>query len=239
LSIQVGVAGSQGRMGQSVLQVIALDPTLHCLMPIDRSEHLSERLKSSKPDVLIDFTEPLAALEHLELCAQYSIPVVLGVTGFSEAQKRLIQKASLSIPIVFSPNFSLGINVLFQLLGSAAHILNGFKEKGIEVDVAIQETHHKHKKDLPSGTSLSMGEILSVKDYACSRIGDIAGDHTAVFALEGERLEITHRAQNRMIFARGAVVAAKWLKASVRMPGLYTMQDVLNLQPTLKKGVDG
>lgn len=229
MSIKVGVGGSQGRMGQAVLEQLGSDPNMRCALPVDRSVNVLEALKAASVDVWIDFTVPAAALSHLELCVQYQIPMVLGVTGFSEAEKGLIQAASKKIPMVFSPNFSMGINMLFQLLATAQSMLEKFKKMDIAVDVAIQETHHKHKKDMPSGTSLRMGDLLSLgaEDYACSRIGDIAGEHTVIFALEGERFEMTHRAQNRVIFARGAVVAAKWLMQLKPDPGLYDMLDVL------------
>ena len=153
--------------------------------------------------------------------------MVLGVTGFSEAQKVDIQKAAYTIPIVFSPNMSIGVNVSFKLLAFAATLLEPLRAMGINVDVAIQEIHHKHKKDAPSGTALRMGQILSASDYAVSRVGDVLGDHTAMLAFQGERIEIRHHTENRMIFAKGALTAAKWLMNTKPKPGLYDMQDVL------------
>lgn len=225
--MKMGIGGSQGRMGRLILSTLLLDSTADCALQIDRSVDLGERLKACNLDVFIDFTEPEAAIRHLELCCQYHLPLVLGVTGFSDAQKSLIAKASTLIPIVFSPNFSLGIHLTFKLLEHAADILKTFREKGIEVDIGIQEMHRKYKKDKPSGTSLRMGTILSTDDYACFRMGDVVGEHSIIFALEGERIEITHRAQDRVVFAKGAVTAAKWLGEVKPKPGLYDMQDVL------------
>lgn len=225
--LKVGVGGSEGRMGKSLIGVIALDSEVQCVLPIDRSCDLETGLKQSDIDVFIDFTEPSAAIRHLELCCQYRLPLVLGVTGFSSDQKEKIQKAAIHIPIVFSPNFSLGINLTFKLLEYTASLLKTFKTLNIPVDIAIQEMHHKHKKDKPSGTSKRMGEIISAEDYISCRIGDIVGEHSVILAFEGERIEITHHAQDRLIYAKGAMIAAKWLGTHKPNPGLYDMQKIL------------
>lgn len=183
-------------------------------------------------DVFIDFSGPEALAEHLKLCSERKQSMVIGVTGLNEAHKAQLIKASKIIPIVYSPNMSIGINVTFKLLQVAAEALNE------NVGVSIHEIHRLNKKDAPSGTALVMSEIIANawgKDLpipeinmASSRVGDIRGEHTVLFALEDERLEIIHRAENRMSFARGAIRAAKWVVH--QSPGLYDMQDVLSLK---------
>ncbi|MEZ5490364.1 MAG: 4-hydroxy-tetrahydrodipicolinate reductase [Gammaproteobacteria bacterium] len=195
-------------------------------------------------DVLIDFTAPEASLEHLALCQRHGKGIVIGTTGFSDPQKQVIAAAAEQIPVVFAPNMSVGVNVCLKLLQAAASAL------GDEVDVEIVEAHHRHKKDAPSGTALRMGEVIAntlgrdlgevavygregitgerdrkTIGFATVRAGDIVGDHTVIFAGQGERLEITHRASSRMTFAAGAVRAAAWL--GDKQPGLYGMDDVL------------
>lgn len=234
--IKVGVGGSNGHMGSLIIQALEEDPKTECTAKIDRLHSL---LSFTNPlDVFIDFTSPDAVMDHLKICAERRYPMVIGVTGFSDAQKQEIKNAVKSIPIVFSPNMSIGINLCYKLLELAAKILKG------EGEVAIHEVHHKRKKDMPSGTALRMGEIISESltdlnplntsntatpvHFASSRVGEIMGDHTVLFALEGERIEIVHRTQSRMIYAKGAVMAAKWLLD--KRPGLYDMQDVLQLR---------
>lgn len=198
-------------------------------------------------DVLIDFTRPDATLPLLEKCAAKGIKMVIGTTGFDDAGKAAIQAAAQKHAIVFAANFSVGVNLTFHLLDTVARVLNdGY-------DIEIIEAHHRHKIDAPSGTALRMGEIIaratgrSLKDcavygreghtgarkpetigFATVRAGDIVGEHTALFAAEGERVEITHKASSRMTFAAGAVRAALWLHD--RETGLYDMQDVLGLK---------
>ena len=179
-------------------------------------------------DILIDFTTPQASLAHLKICEEAQKKWVIGTTGFTLQERQLIAKASESISIVFSPNMSRGVHLTLQLLKEAA------KKLGKEADIHILETHHRHKVDAPSGTALKMQQVITsscapqVKEVACSsvRAGDIAGDHTVVFAWEGERLEITHRAANRTPFALGALTAARWLAS--KPAGLYSMEDVLS-----------
>lgn len=198
-------------------------------------------------DVLIDFTRPEGTLKHLEICRASGRAMVIGTTGFTEDQKRVIRDAAKEIPVVFAPNMSVGVNLCLKLLDLAARVL------GDEVDVEVIEAHHRHKVDAPSGTALRMGEVVAHalgRDLAeCAvygrqgttgerdrksigfetiRAGDIVGEHTVMFAGPGERVEITHKASSRMTFARGAVRAADWLKG--RGAGLYDMQDVLDLR---------
>lgn len=198
-------------------------------------------------DVLIDFTHPGVTLQNLALCRKAGKAMVIGTTGFTAEQKLTLLEASKEIPIVFAANFSVGVNLCLKLLDTAARVL------GDEVDIEIIEAHHRHKVDAPSGTALRMGEVVAqalgrdleevavygregqtgARDrqtigFATVRAGDVVGDHTVLFASEGERVEITHKASSRMTFAKGAVRAALWLKD--KQPALYDMQDVLELR---------
>jgi 4-hydroxy-tetrahydrodipicolinate reductase len=198
-------------------------------------------------DVLIDFTRPEACLEKIELCVANNKAIVIGTTGFSDEQKTLINAAANKIPVVFAPNMGIGVNVTLKLLELAA------KAIGSSVDIEVIEAHHKHKVDAPSGTALKMGEVVAEAmgkqlddcavyaregitgereegtiGFSTIRAGDIVGEHTVMFASEGERIEISHKATNRMTFATGAIRASCWL---VKQPaGLYDMQDVLGLK---------
>jgi 4-hydroxy-tetrahydrodipicolinate reductase len=198
-------------------------------------------------DVLVDFTRPEATLAYLNTCQRAGKKLVIGTTGFDASGKALIASAAREIPIVFAPNMSIGVNLCFKLADLAARVL------GDDADVEIVEAHHRHKVDAPSGTALRLGEVVAtalgrnLKDcavygregttgarnrktigFATIRAGDIVGDHTVMFAGDGERVEITHRASSRMTFARGALRAALWL--ADRPAGLYDMQDVLGLR---------
>jgi 4-hydroxy-tetrahydrodipicolinate reductase len=197
-------------------------------------------------DVLIDFTLPEVMLKNLAFCRKAGKAMVIGATGLDAAQKQLLAEAGKDIPIVFAANFSVGVNLSLKLLEMTARVL------GDDADIEIIEAHHRHKIDAPSGTALRMGEVIAdaldrdlqkvavygreghtgvrkreTIGFATVRGGDVVGDHTVLFACEGERLEITHKASSRMTFAKGAVRAALWLDA--REPGLYDMQDVLDL----------
>lgn len=205
-----------------------------------------ETLEPVKFDVLIDFTSPGATLENIASCKSAGKAIVIGTTGFSEKELALIGEASKSIAIVMAPNYSVGVNVSFKLLELAAKVL------GEGYDIEISEAHHRHKKDAPSGTALKMGQVVADSlgrdldkvavygregmgeerdsqtiGFATVRAGDVVGDHTVLFAGGGERLEITHKASNRMTFASGAVRAAVWVES--KGPGLYGMEDVLGL----------
>jgi len=197
-------------------------------------------------DVLVDFTRPQPAMMHLQLCLQQNKAMVIGTTGFSAEEKEAISAAAKEIPVVFAPNMSVGVNLCFKLLATAAEVL------GDSVDIEIIEAHHRHKVDAPSGTALGMGEVIAEAlgrdlddcavygregntgererttiGFSTIRAGDIVGEHTVMFASEGERVEITHKASSRATFANGAIRAAKWL--AEQPPGLYSMQDVLGL----------
>ncbi|MBP2848518.1 MULTISPECIES: 4-hydroxy-tetrahydrodipicolinate reductase [Dickeya] len=197
-------------------------------------------------DVFIDFTRPEGTLSHLAFCRQHGKGMVIGTTGFDDAGKAAIQQAAADIGIVFAANFSVGVNVLLKLLEKAAKVMGDY------TDIEIIEAHHRHKVDAPSGTALAMGEAIAgalgrdLKEcavyaregytgerepksigFATIRAGDIVGEHTAMFADIGERIEITHKASSRMTFANGAVRSALWV--SSHNHGLFDMRDVLGL----------
>lgn len=198
-------------------------------------------------DVLIDFTHPSVTLKNLEICRRAGKAMVIGTTGFSPEERQQLEAAAQEIPIVFAANYSVGVNLCLKLLDTAARVL------GDDVDIEIIEAHHRHKVDAPSGTALRMGEVVAnalgrdlqkvavygregqtgarereTIGFATVRAGDVVGDHTVLFAADGERVEITHKASSRMTFAKGAVRSALWLHK--RQPGLYDMQDVLELR---------
>ncbi|MFA5982555.1 MAG: 4-hydroxy-tetrahydrodipicolinate reductase [Methylococcaceae bacterium] len=198
-------------------------------------------------DVLIDFTRPDASLAYIECCRLAGKKIVIGTTGFSDIQKASINQAAQEVPIVFAPNMSVGVNLSLKLLEIAAQVMGSY------TDIEVIEAHHRHKIDAPSGTALRMGEVVAnalgrnLKDcaiygregntgerdrktigFSTIRAGDIVGEHTVMFADEGECLEITHKASSRMTFANGAVRAAVWL--ADKSMGLYDMQDVLSLK---------
>ncbi len=199
-------------------------------------------------DALIDFTIPDATLAALQLCREHGKALVIGTTGFDADGRAAIEQAATEIPIVMAPNYSIGVNLCFSLIEQAARVL------GDDVDVEIFEAHHRDKVDAPSGTAVRMGEILAdtlgrdlasdavygrqgitgprdrrTLGFATMRAGDVVGEHSVWFAGAGERIEITHKASSRMNFARGALRACRWL--SGQGPGLYDMQDVLDLKP--------
>ncbi|MCL5975464.1 MAG: 4-hydroxy-tetrahydrodipicolinate reductase [Gammaproteobacteria bacterium] len=204
-------------------------------------------LATQQSDVIIDFTIPEATMALLPLCAKNQCRPVIGTTGFDETQKQTIQQTADQIASLLAPNMSVGVNLSLKLLDMAARVL------GDSVDIEIIEAHHRHKVDAPSGTALRMGEVVAealgrdLKDcaiygregrtgerdrntigFATVRAGDIVGDHTVLFAAEGERVEITHKASSRMTFAYGAMRASKWLMD--QQTGLFDMQDVLDLR---------
>ncbi|MBN2646538.1 MAG: 4-hydroxy-tetrahydrodipicolinate reductase [Thiotrichales bacterium] len=198
-------------------------------------------------DVLIDFTTPTTTVQNLAFCAQHGKKMVIGTTGFDAAGLAAIEQAAQKTAIIFAANYSVGVNLCLKLLKQAAEVLNdGY-------DIEVIEGHHRHKVDAPSGTALRMGQVVAdalgrdlqtcavygregitgARDpntigFATVRAGDIVGDHTVLFATEGERVEITHKASSRMTFAKGAARACDWLVD--KSTGLYDMQDVLNLR---------
>jgi 4-hydroxy-tetrahydrodipicolinate reductase len=266
MSFNVAIAGASGRMGKILIEAIvgapdmrlgaALDRAGSPLLGRDAGEALGTALGVTVVDdlaalrgmrALIDFTRPEATLRHLDACKAHGVPLVIGTTGFDAAGKAAIADAARVVPIVFAPNMSVGVNLVFKLLDMAARVL----DEGY--DIEIVEAHHRHKVDAPSGTALRMGEVIahalgrdlkecavygregvtgerqaSTIGFATVRGGDIVGDHTALFATLGERVEISHKASSRMTFALGALRAARFLQG--RRDGLFDMQDVLGLR---------
>ena len=239
------IHGSKGRMGQSLIRCAAEDPELSVAAEVDAGDDFTAALAGC--DAVIDFTHAPATAGIAEATAAAGKILVIGTTGHSDDDRSRIAAASQKIPIVFAPNFSIGVNTLFWLTRKAAEIL------GPDFDLEVVEMHHRLKKDSPSGTARRLAEILAdVRglDYAkdvrhgregmvgartpteigmhAIRGGDVVGDHTVIFAQTGERVELTHKASSRETFAKGALRAAKW---AVSQPaGLYDMQDVLGLR---------
>ena len=208
---------------------------------------ISDRLDAESFDILIDFTHPTATTHHLDFCLQHGRKLVIGTTGCDSALEQKMSRASEDIAIVYAPNMSIGVNLCLKLLQTAAEVL------GDSVDIEVIEAHHRNKVDAPSGTALKMGQVIAdalgrdlkdcavygregqtgVRDRATIgfetiRAGDIVGEHTVLFAAEGERIEISHKASNRMTFAHGAIRACRWL--ADRQTGIYSMQDVLGFK---------
>ena len=261
------ITGASGRMGRALIEAAleaegaslsgATVRSSSTLVGADVGElvgqgHRSAPIQSnldafaSSSPVVIDFTTIDATLDHLQWCVTQGVPCVIGTTGFSDAQEMMIAEAGATIPVVYAPNFSVGVNVVFDLLDRASRVF------GDSVDIEVIEAHHRHKVDAPSGTALAMGRVVANAldrdlnqvavygregqtgarprgqiGFATVRAGDVVGDHTVLFAAEGERVEITHKASSRRTFANGAVRAAIW--ASKQQPGLYSMRDVLGL----------
>lgn len=268
MSIRIAVTGAAGRMGKTLIEAVHNMPGTELTAAIERPDSsligadagelagigklgviLVDNIDSvlDRFDVLIDFTAPVATQRNAEACARAGNKVVIGTTGFTAEQRAAVVATADETAICMASNFSTGVNLCFKLLELAARVL------GEESDIEIYEAHHRHKVDAPSGTALSMGEVVAktlgrdlrkvavygregqtgARDrqtigFATVRAGDIVGDHTVMFAAEGERVEITHKASSRMSFARGAVRAACWL--ADKEQGLFDMQDVLGLK---------
>jgi 4-hydroxy-tetrahydrodipicolinate reductase len=263
--VKIAIPGAAGRMGQELVRTCQHTGGVETGAASEHSESraigrdsgeiagveangvlISDSLDAEAFDVLVDFTRPQPAMQHLALCLQENKAMVIGTTGFSVEEKKRIAATATKIPVVFAPNMSVGVNLCFKLLATAAEVL------GDSVDIEIIEAHHRHKVDAPSGTALGMGEVIAETlgrnlddcaiygregntgarnrttiGFSTIRAGDIVGEHTVMFASEGERIEITHKASSRATFANGAVRAASWLVN--QSPGFYTMQDVLGL----------
>lgn len=264
--INIAIAGSSGRMGRTLIEVISQAPDMRLSAALDRAGStflgkdageligaacgtlLTDSLEAlDGSHALIDFTRPEGTLAHLAYCRAKKINLVIGTTGFTPEQKQIISDASRDIGIVFAPNMSVGVNIVFKLLEQAAKVLNdGY-------DIEIIEAHHRHKVDAPSGTALRMGEVVadalgrnlaecavygregvtgernpSTIGFSTIRGGDIVGDHSVLFAGIGERIEISHKSSSRATFAMGALRAARFLAG--KSSGLYDMQDVLRLR---------
>ncbi|MDX2321272.1 MAG: 4-hydroxy-tetrahydrodipicolinate reductase [Moritella sp.] len=267
-AVRIAVMGCNGRMGRTILEAIQdSDGAAVVGAAIERPEcnflgadvgelaglgSLGVKVVSSLAevaddfDVIVDFTAIDATLKHLEFAVANGKKIVIGTTGFSDEQKQLIHAAGKSTGVVFAPNMSVGVNVMFKLLEMAAKVMGDY------TDIEIIEGHHRHKVDSPSGTALGMGEVIAdtlgrdlkkvavygregftgerereTIGFSTIRAGDLVGEHTAMFADIGERIEITHKASSRMTFAKGAIRASVWVFNKEQ--GLYTMQDVLEL----------
>jgi 4-hydroxy-tetrahydrodipicolinate reductase len=225
-SVRVALIGARGRMGQTILELAKSDPKIDIVAQCDLGDAIAPTFKDC--DVAIDFSNASAIQEVCRAASQNRRALVIGTTGHSAEQGQLIEKTSKTVPIVFASNFSVGVNALFALTRRAAKILgSGFKPE-------IVETHHTKKKDAPSGTAKTLGDILRTEfsldiPIESIREGDIVGEHTVTFIGPSERLELTHRAGSREIFAGGALRAAIWVVG--KKPGLYSMQDVLGIAP--------
>lgn len=265
--IKVGVFGANGRMGRVLIDAsyqhaeVALGFASvregSSFSGLDAGElaGISKQYINTKPlsddlanlvDVIIDFTLPNALENNLKYAIQHQKPIIIGTTGLSAEQLVLIDEAAKDIPIVFAANYSVGVNLMLNLVGVAAKVM------GKNADIEILEAHHRFKKDAPSGTAMAIGERIAdvlnrdltkcaiygregetgerdsqTIGFATIRAGDIVGEHTAYFATLGERIEITHKASNRLTFANGALTAALWIKDKPK--GLYSMQQVLGL----------
>lgn len=266
--IKVMVAGVGGRMGSRIIAALegqddiilsgAFEKKGHRVVGQDAGEIAGvgkkelivvDRLEEivGAGDVIIDFTVPEATLQHVKVAVTYDRAMVIGTTGMNAEQKEILEKAARKVPIVFAPNTSVGVNLLFKVLSDVAPIL------GDAYDVEIVETHHRYKKDAPSGTARKMAEVIAAAldrnleevvvhgrsgmvgerkqneiGVFSMRGGDVVGEHTVTFAGLGDRVEFTHRAHSRNTFAQGALRAAKWVAG--RVPGLYDMMDVLGLK---------
>ena len=239
------ITGARGRMGEALLRCAGQFPQVDIVGRIDLGDDLRQVIDGG--DVVVDFTFHESTVSFAHVCATHKKAMVIGTTGHSEAQQRELTDISREVPMVWTSNFSTGMNVLFWLTRRAAETL------GPDYDLEIIEMHHRLKKDAPSGTAATLAQILAgarrqtleqVARYGrrgdvgartaaeiglhSLRGGDVVGDHTVIFAGTGERVELTHKASSRDTFARGALRAAQWLAG--REPGLYDMQDVLGLK---------
>ena len=224
--VRVLLVGAAGRMGRTVVDLAKIDPKIEIVAQCDLGDPIELAMKNC--DVAVDFSHVDAIDEICRAASQYGKSLVIGTTGHSQQQRSMIQQTAQSLPIVFASNFSVGVNVLFWLTRKAAELL------GRDFDPEIVETHHKMKKDAPSGTAKTLAEVLKTVQKIQNEIpiqsireGEVVGEHTVIFSGPSERLELTHRAASREIFARGTLRAANWIMG--KPPGLYSMQDVLGL----------
>ncbi|MAP17065.1 MAG: 4-hydroxy-tetrahydrodipicolinate reductase [Verrucomicrobiales bacterium] len=242
--INILVTGSNGRMGKAIIDCASNHDEVVISKGIDLGDSLDDHLDDC--DIVIDFSTHTFTEELVDKCSEKGKPIVIGTTGHTDEELNLIQSATKIIPIVMAPNYSIGVNTLFWLTRKATKIL------GSDFDLEVVEMHHRLKIDAPSGTARKLGEILAettgvsyAKDTLHGRHGivgertkkeigmhsmrggDVVGDHTVIYANDGERVELTHKASSRNTFANGSLHAAKWVHG--RSPGLYDMQDVLDL----------
>lgn len=221
--VNIVVAGARGRMGRTIVNLAREDKAIKLSGEVDLDDDLASALK--KADCLVDFTLAKAAIGNMEIAVSLKKAMVVGTTGFNGEEIKKIEKAARSIPIVLSPNMSVGVNLLFGLVGEVAQKL------GPDYDIEITESHHNKKRDAPSGTAKKLAAEIEKQGRKVPihsiRAGDIVGDHTVLYAGCGERIEITHRAHSREAFAAGALKAAKWIMN--KKPGLYSMREVLGV----------
>jgi 4-hydroxy-tetrahydrodipicolinate reductase len=242
---RVLIVGSKGRMGQALIRLAQLDPKLELTAGVDKDDNVLDFI--DRCDVPIEFAHHSLSGALAKTAADHGKGLVIGTTGHTAEERQAITTVAQRIPIVFAPNFSVGVNLLFFLTQIAAETL------GDDYDEEVVEMHHRQKLDAPSGTARRLGEILAeasggtyedltihgrhgdvgarpkrVIGMHALRGGDVVGDHTVHFSTVGERLELTHRASSRDTFASGALRAAQWVRA--QKPGLYSMQDVLGLK---------
>ncbi|HEX4139412.1 MAG TPA: 4-hydroxy-tetrahydrodipicolinate reductase [Candidatus Methylacidiphilales bacterium] len=242
---RVVIVGAKGRMGEALVRLAKLDPRLELAAAVDKGDDVAKAIAGA--DAVIEFAHHGVTPEIAKFAAEKGKALVIGTTGHTDAERQAIAAAAEKIPVVFAPNFSVGVNLLFYLTRIAAQTL------GENYDQEVVEMHHRQKLDAPSGTARRLGEILAEADGGsydeltmhgrhgdvgarpkrqigmhALRGGDVVGDHTVHFANIGERIELTHRASSRDTFASGALRAAIW--AGAQKPGLYSMQDVLGLR---------
>lgn len=228
--MRICIIGSSGRMGLELIKLISQNSDLTLSGEINNSTQDSEALNYlDKSDIIIDFSLPNSTQKYLKMAVDKKIAYVIGTTGFNEEQEKLIQQTAQKIAIVKSGNMSLGVNILANLVKQTNQIL-----QNQNFDISIVEMHHKHKRDKPSGTALLLGDAAlqandnTIIEYNSLRGGTVIGDHEVIFAGDNEKIVLSHFAQDRKIFAIGALKAALWLHK--RDAGLYNMQDVLNLK---------
>lgn len=224
--IKICVSGSKGKMGSRIVELAKDDADLQICGEFDVVEENPEQFIEGC-DCLVEFTTPQATMEHLELCEKHKKAIVIGTTGLSEDEKKKVEEISAKIPIVLSPNMSVGVNLLFKVAKDAARVL------GKDYNVEVVEAHHADKKDAPSGTAKEIVRLIKEErgdikiPVESVREGDIIGEHTITFESSVDVIEITHSAKTRDIFAKGALQAAKF--ATAKKHGLFTMKDVLGL----------
>jgi 4-hydroxy-tetrahydrodipicolinate reductase len=242
--VRVIIVGSRGRMGEALMRLAAQNPALDLVAGVDKGDSLPDVI--ARGDVLIEFAHHTLTPSLARLAVEHRKALVIGTTGHTPEERAAVARAAQAVPVVFAPNYSVGVNLLFHLAKIAAETL------GEDFDREIVEMHHRHKIDAPSGTARRLGEILAeaaggtydelvrhgregnigarprrLIGMHALRGGDVVGDHTVTFAADGERLELSHFASSRDTFASGALRAAQWVAA--RPPGLYSMQQVLGL----------
>lgn len=262
----LAILGANGRMGRALIEAIDIDTAVNLAAATVRSSSpflgvdvgemagigkkgltTTDSLVTGQVDVVVDFTLPEALAANLEWCVANQTPIVIGTTGLNEQQLGLLDRAAESIPIVFAANYSVGVNLLLNLVRKTAAVM------GQTADIEILEAHHRFKQDAPSGTAMDIGHAIADElgrdlkkcavygregktgerdhntiGFATVRAGDVVGEHTALFADIGERIELTHKASSRLTFAKGAVTAAKWLVG--KSPGRYDMEHVLGFK---------